>query len=87
MAEPTAKGELTDAEILNDIKTKPTVPVWPHYGWAHSCCRHKAYEMARKGGPEFLVVRDGEKRKMIRVITAPLRKKLQIEEASADNRL
>jgi hypothetical protein len=72
---------LTDAEILNDIRTKPTVPVWPHYAWAMNCCRHKAYETARKGGPEFLHVGDGEKRKMIRVVTAPLRKKLGIEAA------
>ena len=71
---------LSDAEILNDIKTKLTVPVWPHYGWAHSLGRNKAYEMAQKGGPEFLRVGDGE-RKMIRVITAPLRKKLGIEGA------
>jgi hypothetical protein len=46
-----------------------------------NCCRHKAYETARKGGPEFLHVGDGEKRKMIRVVTAPLRKKLGIEAA------
>ena len=73
--------ELSDAQILKDIKTKPTVPVWPHYGWAHGCSRNKAYELARKGGPEFLRVGDGEKRQMIRVITGPLRKKLGIEVA------
>jgi hypothetical protein len=79
------KEPLTDAEILHDIKTKPTVPVWPHYAWAHNCCRHKAYQMAGKGGPEFLLVGAGEKRKMIRVLTAPLRKKLSIESAEGSH--
>jgi hypothetical protein len=74
------KRQLSDAEILNDIRTKPTVPVWPHYAWAHNCCRNKAYEIAREGGPdEFLRFGGGEKRQMIRAITAPLRKRLGIE--------
>ena len=68
--------KMTDSEILNEIKTKLTVPVWPHYGYVFDCSRNKAYEMARKGAPEFL--RMG---KMIRVITAPLRKQLGIEGA------
>ena len=71
---------LSDADILKDIKTKPTVPVWPHYAWAHDCGRNKAYEMAKKGGPEFLRIGDG-KRQMVRAITAPLRQKLGIEAA------
>lgn len=70
----------SDAEILNDIKTKPTVPVWPHYAWATGCGRNKAYQMANRGGPEFLRI-EGDKRPMFRVLTAPLRKKLGIEAA------
>jgi hypothetical protein len=74
------KTKLSDTEILNDIKTKPTVPVWPHVGFAFDCCRNKAYEMARAGSPdEFLRLGGGEKRQMIRAITAPLRKRLGIE--------
>jgi hypothetical protein len=72
---------LSDADILNDIKTRPTVPVWPHYGWAHSLGRNKAYEIAKKGGPEFLRIGEGE-RPMVRAITAQLRAKLGIEGAS-----
>jgi len=68
--------EKTDAEILNEIKTKRTVPVWPHYGFVYDCSRNKAYEEARKGGEEF--IRIG---KMIRVVTAPLRRRLGIEGA------
>lgn len=84
MAEKTDKPEkptLTDAEILNDIKTKPTVPVWPHYGWAHGLGRNKAYELAKKGGQEFLRIGEGE-RPIVRAITAHLRKKLGIEAAN-----
>ena len=75
-------AKLSDAEILEDIKTRPTVPIWPHYGWAHSCGRNKAYELAQKGKPEeFVRLGDGD-RKMVRAITAPLRKKLGIEVAN-----
>jgi hypothetical protein len=69
-----SKLELTDTQILNDIKTRPVVPVWPHFCWAHDCGRGKGYELARKGGPEFL--RNG---RMVKVLTGPLRKKLGIE--------
>jgi hypothetical protein len=71
-------AEYTEEEILNEIKTRPTVPVWPHYGWAHHLGRGKAYQVANRGGPEFLHI-PGEKRKTLRAITAPLRKKLGIE--------
>jgi hypothetical protein len=68
----------TDAEILNDIKTKPTVPVWPHYGWANGVCRGTSYGIARRGlaegSPEFM--RHG---RLIRALTGPMRKKLHIE--------
>lgn len=73
---------LTDAQILHDIKTKPTVPVWPHYGWAHGLGRGKSYEIARKGGPDFLhIPTSNENRKLMRAISAQLRKKLGIEAA------
>jgi hypothetical protein len=77
-SEITEKESPSDSEILNDIKTKPAVPVWPHYGWAHDACRGKSYQMARRGlaegSPEF--IRDG---RMIRALTGPMRKKLHIE--------
>jgi hypothetical protein len=67
---------MTDAEILNDIRTKPTVPVWPHFAWAHDCSRGTAYEIAKAGGPEFIRVG-----RLIKAVTAPLRRKLGIEAA------
>jgi hypothetical protein len=66
--------DLTDAEILVDIRTKLTVPVWPHYAWAHGCSRGTAYEIAKAGGPEFIRVG-----RLIRVVTAALRTKLGID--------
>ena len=69
------------SEMLSDIKTKPAVPIWPHYAWANNCCRNKAYEIGRECGPnEFLRFGGGDKRQMVRALTAPLRKKLGIEE-------
>ena len=67
---------MTDAEILEDIKTKPTVPVWPHLGFAYGCSRGSAYKMAAAGGSEFFRVG-----RLIRAATAPLRKRLGIEAA------
>jgi hypothetical protein len=79
--EMTKKEPLSDAEILNDIKTKPTVPVWPHYGRVYDLSRGKSYEIAAKGGPEFLHIPAGDDRTLYRVITSLLRKKLGIEAA------
>jgi hypothetical protein len=44
-------AKYTDDEILRDIMTRPTVPIWPHYGWAYNVKRGKAYEMAASAGP------------------------------------
>jgi hypothetical protein len=71
-------AKYSEEDILNDIKTRPTVPVWPHYAWANHLSRGKSYQVASLGGPEFLVI-PGSGRKTIRAITAPLRKKLGIE--------
>ena len=80
-AENSENSPLGESEMLSDIKTKPAVPIWPHYAWANNCCRNKAYEIAREGGPdEFLQFGGGDKRQMVRALTAPLRKKLGIEE-------
>jgi hypothetical protein len=61
-------------EIMRDIKTKPTVPVWPHVGVALGVSRGAAYQAARTG--EIETVRIG---KLFRAVTAPLRKRLGID--------
>jgi hypothetical protein len=71
-------AKYTEADILNDIKKRPTVPVWPHFAWANHLSRGKAYKVASKGGSEFVVI-PGGKRKTIRAVTAPMRKRLGIE--------
>ena len=68
----------TPDDILTDIKTRPTVPVWPHVGWLYSVGKNKAYEMAQEG----LSQKTGEylrSGRTIRATTSPLRKQLGIE--------
>jgi hypothetical protein len=69
-----AKEELPSVEqCMEDIRTKPVVPVWPHIGVLFDAPKNGAYDAIRRG--EFEVIRIG---KRIKVITAPLRKKLGI---------
>jgi hypothetical protein len=63
-------------EILRDIKTKPTVPLWPHAGAAYDLSRGATYQAAHRG--EIEVVRIG---KSIRAVSAAIRKRLHIEAA------
>jgi len=70
MAEP----ELT--EILEDIRTKPTVPPWPHAGKASGLTKGGTYAAIHRG--EIEVIRFG---RLFKVVCAPLRKRLGIEAA------
>jgi len=40
----------TMKEIMQDIMTKPTVPLWPHTGRVFSLGRNKTYEEGKPGG-------------------------------------
>jgi hypothetical protein len=64
----------TPEEMLHDIKTRPTVPLWPHAGWACGLSRGGTYEAARLGRIATLEL--GRKKP---ALTAPLRKQLGIE--------
>jgi hypothetical protein len=64
-------------EIMNDIRTKPTVPIWPHLGAVFKRSRGSIYEDARQGRYDF-VIRNGHS---YRAVTAPLRKRLGIDAA------
>lgn len=68
---------MTAEEILREIQTKPAVPIWPHAGWAYDLCRTAAFKAANKGFIETVQV--GKQAK--RALTAPMRKRLQIEAA------
>jgi hypothetical protein len=62
--------------ILEDIRTKPVVPIWPHAGKALGLGRASAYSAARRN--EIDVVRHG---RLIRAVSASLRARLKIEAA------
>ncbi len=62
--------------ILQDIKTKTVVPIWPHAAKACGLSRNSAYAAAHRG--EIEVAYFG---KLMKAISAPLRKKLGIEAA------
>lgn len=62
-------------EIMEDIKTKPTVPIWPHLGVVFDRSRGAIYEDAKQGRSDY-VIRNGQS---YRAVTAPLRKLLGID--------
>jgi hypothetical protein len=60
-------------ECIDEIRTKPVVPIWPTVGVVFGLSKGGAYDSARRG--DFETVRIG---KLIKVVTAPLRRKLGI---------
>jgi len=65
-------------EILEEIRTKPTVPLWPHVGKALGISRGSTYNAAERGEIELIEI---GRRKL--AITAPLRRKLGLAGAEA----
>lgn len=63
-------------EAIEEIKTKPTVPLWPVVGTVLDLSRCGVYQAARNG--EIDVIRIGSR---VKAVTAPLRKKLGIDAA------
>lgn len=63
-------------QILDDIRKKPVVPIWPHVAIALGLSRCGAYDAAKRG--DFEIIRVGRLKK---AVTAPLRRKLGIEAA------
>jgi hypothetical protein len=64
-----------EKKILHDIMTRPTVPLWPHAGWALGIGRNLTYDGARTGQIETVAV--GRRRP---VPTSFLRRKLGLNE-------
>ena len=62
---------------LEEIRTKPVVPVWPHLGLVFGCSRGQSYALVNRN--EVQSIRLG---KSIRVVTAPLRKQLGLDSAA-----
>ena len=63
-------------EILRDIRTKPTVPIWPHAGKALGLGRGSAYGAAKRN--EIDVIRHG---RLVKAVSASLPARLKIEAA------
>jgi hypothetical protein len=64
--------ELKDA--LQEIRTKPVVPLWPHIGLVLDLSRGAVYASAKRN--EIDVIRMG---RSIKAVTAPLRKRLGLD--------
>jgi len=67
--------ELKDA--LEEIRTRPVVPLWPHVGLVLDLSRGSVYASAARN--EIDVIRVG---RSIKAITAPLRKRLGLDGAA-----
>jgi hypothetical protein len=63
-------------KILQEICTRPTVPLWPHAGKALGISRGSTYSAAERGEIDVLEI---GRRKL--AITASLRRKLGLEAA------
>jgi hypothetical protein len=70
--------EMTVEEAVRRVMTQPTINVWPEIALLFGVGRYEAYEMVRRGDVE--TVRAG---RLIKPISAPLRKKLKLESAAA----
>ena len=66
-------------DVIEQIRTKPTVPLWPVVGLVLDMSKGSVYEAAHSG--DIDVIKIGSRYK---VPTAPLRKKLGIEAAKDD---
>jgi hypothetical protein len=69
---------MTINDIMHEIRTMPTVPLWPHVGRVLHLSKNGSYAAARRG--EIPTVRFG---RAIRVATAPLRRMLGIDDSGA----
>jgi len=62
------------SEVLEDIRNKPVVPLWPHAGKALGVSRGAIYAAAARN--EIEVIRIG---RSIKAVSAALRKQLRID--------
>lgn len=67
---------MTIEEIIEEIRRKPTVPLWPHVGMVMDLSRNGTYDAAKRG--DIDVIRIGRLKK---AVSAPLRKRLGLEPA------
>jgi hypothetical protein len=63
-------------DVLEEIKTQPVIPLWPHLGLVLKMSRGSVYNAAKRN--EIDVIRIGHS---IKAVTAPLRKRLGLDAA------
>jgi hypothetical protein len=63
-------------EAIEEVRTRPTVPLWPHLGLILRMSRGSVYEAARRG--DIDVIQIGHRYK---AVSATLRRKLGIDAA------
>ncbi len=63
--------EVTYTKILEDIRARATVPLWPHAGMAYGLGKSATYKAAHAG--EIEVIRLG---RLLKAVTAPMRARL-----------
>jgi hypothetical protein len=68
---------MTVKQAMHRLMTRPCINVWPELGLIFDVGKSESSEMVRRG--EVEVVRAG---RLIKPISAPLRKKLKIDEAA-----
>jgi hypothetical protein len=73
----TSKPTMTAEEAVHRLMTRPCINVWPELGLLFDVGRNEAYDMVRRG--EIEAVRAG---RLIKPISAPLRRKLKLESAA-----
>jgi hypothetical protein len=73
----TKHTELSLEEIKADVASELVVPLWPHAGRIYGLGRCPTYAAAKAG--EIETVRLG---KLIKAVTAPMRKRLGMESAA-----
>lgn len=61
-------------DIVEEIRTNPTVPIWPHVGAVLRLSRGTTYAAVSRGDIEVIRIR-----RVLRAVTAPLRKRLGID--------
>ncbi len=72
-------SKVTDAEvILKDVLTRPRVPLWPHAGFVLNLGRTATFAAFRAG-----LIEGEQVGKKINVNTAPLRRRVGLDEQAA----
>ena len=77
----TGRPPIKVEEAVAELMKRPAIPVWPHVAALLGVGRMQAYALLRAGRFETINVGVSEEHPVIRVVSASLRKQLQIDAA------